>query len=44
MQQNRTFGPATIDEATGLSQLVNYVGEGMLLYLWGQMAEPGQSP
>ena len=44
MQRNRTFRSATIDNATGLSELVNYAGEGMLLYLLGQMGEPGQSP
>jgi len=26
-----------------LAELVNYAGEGMPLYLWGELAEPGQS-
>jgi ribosomal protein S18 acetylase RimI-like enzyme len=43
MQRNRTFRPATIDDATVLAELVNYAGEGMPLYLWGQMAEPGEA-
>jgi len=37
------FRPATIDDATVLAELVNYAGEGMPLYLWGQMAEPGEA-
>ena len=35
--------PATIDDATVLAELVNHAGEGMPLYLWGQMAEPGEA-
>jgi len=37
------FRPATIDDAAVLAELVNYAGEGMPLYLWGQMAEPGEA-
>ena len=43
MQNNRSFRPATIDDADVLAELVNYAGEGMPLYLWGELAEPGQS-
>jgi ribosomal protein S18 acetylase RimI-like enzyme len=42
-QPNPTFRPATIDDATDLAELVNYAGEGMPLYLWGHMAEPGEA-
>ena len=35
--------PATIDDATVLAELVNHAGDGMPLYLWGQMAEPGEA-
>ena len=38
-----TLRPATIDDATVLAELVNRAGEGMPLYLWGQMAEPGEA-
>jgi hypothetical protein len=37
------FRPAIIDDATVLAELVNYAGEGMPLYLWGQIAEPGET-
>ena len=40
-QPNPTFRPATSDDAIVLAELVNYAGEGMPLYLWSQMAEPG---
>jgi len=42
-QPNPTFRPATIDDATVLAELVDYAGEGLPLYLWGQMAEPGEA-
>jgi ribosomal protein S18 acetylase RimI-like enzyme len=42
-QPNPTFRPATIDDATVLAELVNYAGEGMPLYLWGQLAEQGEA-
>ena len=35
--------PARIEDAEVLAQLVNYAGEGLPIYLWEQMAEPGQS-
>ena len=38
-----TLRPATIDDATVLAELVNHAGEGMPLYLWDQMAEPGEA-
>lgn len=36
-----TFRPAAIADAPILAELVNYAGEGLPLYLWGKMAEPG---
>ena len=35
---------ATTDDATALTELINFAGEGMPLYLWTGMAEDGQSP
>ena len=43
MQNNRSFRPAKVDDAAVLAELVNYAGEGMPLYLWSRMAEPGQA-
>ena len=43
MQSNRPFRPANIDDAGVLAELVNYAGEGMPVYLWGQIAGPGQA-
>jgi len=43
MQRNTIFRPATIDDANVLTELINYAGEGMPLYLWSQMAEPGET-
>jgi ribosomal protein S18 acetylase RimI-like enzyme len=37
------FRRATIADAPLLAELVNYAGEGMPLYLWGKLAEPGES-
>jgi len=42
-EPNPTFRPATIDDVTVLAELVNYAGEGMPLYLWGQLAEQGEA-
>lgn len=42
MQLKSPFRPGTIDDASVLAELVNYAGEGMPLYLWGTMAEPGE--
>lgn len=35
---------ATQADAATLAELVNFAGEGLPLYLWTQMAEPGESP
>ena len=43
MQNNRSFRPAKVHEAAVLAELVNYAGEGVPLYLWSRMAEPGQA-
>src|SRR5262245_41533083 len=32
-----------IDDAPLLAELVNYAGEGLPLYLWSRMTEPGES-
>jgi GNAT superfamily N-acetyltransferase len=37
------FRHATPQDAAPLAELVNLAGEGLPLYLWGQMAEPGES-
>ena len=34
--------PATQDDATALAELVDMAGEGMPVYLWRKLAEPGQ--
>jgi len=36
--------PATLADAAAMAELVNMAGEGMPLYLWTGMAEPGQDP
>lgn len=36
--------PGKRDDAEALAELINYAGEGMPLYLWEKMAEPGESP
>jgi ribosomal protein S18 acetylase RimI-like enzyme len=38
-----TIRPARRDEAALLARLVNYAGEGLPLYLWGKLAQPGES-
>jgi ribosomal protein S18 acetylase RimI-like enzyme len=43
MQRNRTCRAATVDDASLLAELINYAGEGLPHYLWGQMAEPGEA-
>jgi ribosomal protein S18 acetylase RimI-like enzyme len=43
MQRNWTFRPATVDDAGVLAELINYAGEGLPLYLWGEMTEPGEA-
>ncbi len=37
------FRRATPDDAPALAELINFAGEGLPLYLWAQMAEPGES-
>ena len=40
----RSFRRATQADASALAELVNFAGEGMPLYLWSRMTEPGESP
>lgn len=35
---------ASPDDAAAMAELVNMAGEGLPLYLWTQMAEPGETP
>ena len=35
---------ATPADAAAMADLVNFAGDGLALYLWGKMAEPGQDP
>ncbi len=35
---------ATPNDARPMTELINFAGEGMPVYLWTNMAEPGQSP
>ena len=37
------FRRARRDDAPVLAELVNYAGEGLPLYLWGKLAEPGET-
>lgn len=39
-----TLRPAAPDDAPRLAQLINMAGHGLPLYLWQQMAEPGEDP
>ena len=41
---NFSFRPAASFDAALLAQLVNIAGEGLPLYLWEQMAAPGETP
>ncbi len=34
---------AVPDDAQALAELINFAGEGLPLYLWGRMAEPGET-
>ena len=43
MKLNPPLRPGAIADAPILAELVNYAGEGLPLYLWGKMAEPGES-
>ncbi len=38
------FRHATPEDAHALAELVNMAGEGLPLYLWSKMAEPGEDP
>ncbi len=40
----QSFRHATKEDAAMLTELINYAGEGLPLYLWSQMAEAGQDP
>jgi ribosomal protein S18 acetylase RimI-like enzyme len=33
----------TLEDTAVLAELINYAGEGLPLYLWGKMAEPGET-
>lgn len=37
------FRCATFDDADAMAELVNFAGEGLPAYLWGRMAETGES-
>lgn len=37
------FRHATPDDAPALAELINFAGEGLPLYLWTEMAEPGEN-
>lgn len=41
---NPPFRSARPDDAALLAELVNYAGEGLPLYLWNQLAGPGEDP
>ena len=41
---NPPYRYATRDDALPMAELINIAGEGMPLYLWSNMAEPGVSP
>jgi ribosomal protein S18 acetylase RimI-like enzyme len=39
-----TYRPAAPSDAADLAVLINYAGEGLPVYLWERMAEPGETP
>jgi len=43
MPHNPPFRRGTIEDAAVLAELVNYAGEGLPLYLWSKLAEPGET-
>ena len=43
IQLERPFRYARPDDAAALAELINFAGEGLLLYLWTNMAEPRES-
>lgn len=38
------FRHASVEDASGMAELVNIAGEGLPLYLWTKLAGPGESP
>src|SRR5688572_13104762 len=42
-QSKSVIRPGVIEDAPLLAELVNYAGEGLPLFLWSRMAEPGES-
>ena len=38
------YRAATREDVAAMAELVNFAGEGLPLYLWTRIAEPGQSP
>jgi len=40
---NYALRPGTLDDADALAELINYAGEGMPHYLWGKMAQAGET-
>jgi ribosomal protein S18 acetylase RimI-like enzyme len=43
MTHDPPLRPGTLEDAPILAELINYAGEGLPLYLWGTMAEPGET-
>jgi ribosomal protein S18 acetylase RimI-like enzyme len=44
MTESDRYRPATPDDAGAMAELVNFAGEGLPLYLWSKLADPGASP
>ncbi len=44
MSADPQFRSGTLEDVPVLTELVNYAGEGLPHYLWGQMAGPGEMP
>lgn len=42
--ETTTLRPARLEDAPRLAQLINMAGHGLPLYLWQQMAGPGEDP
>ena len=42
-QTSSPLRAATIQDASALAELVNYAGEGLPIYLWGNLAEQGEA-
>ena len=43
IELNPPYRRATPEDATALAELINFAGEGLPLYLWGKMAEAGET-